>query len=122
MKIYIAGRITGNELAYEQFQMAEEWLLKIGHAPLNPMKNLGFSYKDYIDMGLMELSKCDALFMLENEWEESDGANLEFHYANTVGMMVLREHNLIHSSLLARCTNINEIGRFLKEEKERWGL
>lgn len=90
MKVYIAGQITGN-LDYEkQFAEAEQKLKAVGHTVLNPVKNLGFSYKDYIDMGLCELMKCDAIYMLKG-WHDSTGARLEFSYASAVGMTILRE-------------------------------
>lgn len=87
MKIYIAGAITNNP-AYEQmFEEVENHLLEQGHAVLNPVKNFGFSYKDYIDMGLCELMKCDAIYMI-NGWETSPGARLEHLYAITTNMKI----------------------------------
>ena len=88
MKVYIAGKITGNDSYIEQFEKAEKILKASGYAVINPVKNLGFTYKDYIDMGLSELSKCDAIYLLEN-YEESNGALLELSYAKTVGMKVM---------------------------------
>lgn len=88
MKIYIAGAITNNKDYKEDFMMAERRLKKLGHAVINPVKNLGFTYKDYIDMGLNELSKCDAICLLDN-YDESQGAMLEVMYAETVGIKIL---------------------------------
>ena len=90
MKIYIAGAITNNPNYKEQFAAAEEKLLSFGHAVVNPVKNEGFSYKDYIDMGLCELMRCDAIYLL-NGWESSPGANLEYLYADTTNMAIFRE-------------------------------
>ena len=73
MKVYIAGKITGNKNYVEQFEKAEKVLKELGHAVINPVKNIGFSYREYIDMGLSELSKCDAICLLEG-YEESNGA------------------------------------------------
>lgn len=87
MKVYIAGKITGNQNYERQFKEAEKKLKTQGHAVINPVKNLGFSYKDYIDMGLRELMKCDAIYLLKG-WKESEGAYLEYTYAITNGMKI----------------------------------
>lgn len=88
MKIYIAGSITNNPNYRQQFLSAETELLKQGHAVINPIKNLGFEYKEYIDMGLCELMRCEAIYLLKG-WQESAGANLEYTYAETVGMKIM---------------------------------
>lgn len=88
MKVYISGAITNNPHYHYQFGEAEAKLIKEGHAVLNPCKNEGFTYREYINMGLCELMHCDAIYMLEG-WENSTGAKLEYEYAVAVGLEVL---------------------------------
>lgn len=90
MKVYISGAITNNPNYREDFKCAEAVLKSQGHAVINPVKNLGFEYKDYIDMGLCELMKCDAIYMLKG-YEKSNGALLELFYAKTVGLEIIYE-------------------------------
>lgn len=91
MKVYISGSITSNKDYEKQFKNKEEELKKLGHAVINPVKNLGFSYREYIDMALCELFKCDVIYMLKG-YEESKGALLELQYAKTVGMTIEYEN------------------------------
>lgn len=90
MKVYIAGKITGNPNYKKQFAKAEEKLKAAGHIVLNPVKSEGFSYKDCIDMGLCELMRCDAIYLLR-DWKQSEGAYLEYTYASTTGMQIFYE-------------------------------
>lgn len=86
-KVYIAGAISSDPDYIEKFSSAEKFLKEKGHAVINTCKNFGFDYKDYIDMGLCELMKCDTIYLLEG-WELSQGARTELQYAKTVGLNI----------------------------------
>lgn len=85
MRIYIAGAITNNPSYKQDFQECEEKLKELSFVPLNPVKNIGFDYKSYIDMGLSELMHCDAICVIKGS-QLSKGVMLEMHYARTVGI------------------------------------
>lgn len=90
MKVYISGAITNNPDYEQQFKEAEKYLISLGYAVINPVKNLGFTYKEYIDMALNELMHCDAIYMMKG-YKESKGALLELKYAKTIDMEIMYE-------------------------------
>lgn len=98
MKIYIAGAITNNPNYREQFRAAEEKLRAAGHTVINPVKNEGFTYREYINMGICELMHCDAIYMLKG-YKESAGATLEYNYAKTVGLEIIEEEDQVKKIL-----------------------
>lgn len=89
-RVYIAGAISSDPDYIVRFGRAERLLTSDGYAVINPVKNVGFDYKDYIDMGLNELMHCDAIYMLDG-YINSPGARLEKLYAETVGLEIMYE-------------------------------
>lgn len=95
MKVYISGKITGlKPVDYlKKFAIAEKKLNNEGHEVINPAKTnatlpKSTTYEQYMDMSMLMLSMCDAIYMLNN-WKDSPGANREKEQAEKNGMMVL---------------------------------
>lgn len=85
MKVYIAGRITGDPRYREKFAEAEAALREVGHIPLNPaVLPEGMEAEDYMRICTAMLDSADAIGLL-GDWTDSPGAQLELHYANYVG-------------------------------------
>lgn len=85
MKIYIAGKITGEplEACQEKFAEAEYRLTQMGLAPVNPFK-LGiphhFSFTESKPYNFKALRHCSAIFMMK-DWRKSPGAKVELQEA-----------------------------------------
>ena len=90
MKVYMAGPISGVPDYKERFAEAERFLKGQGYDVVNPAltENSEYSYKDYIDSGLRQLSECDALCTLPG-FENSKGALLERAYALVTGKQIM---------------------------------
>jgi nucleoside 2-deoxyribosyltransferase len=86
-KIFISGKITGNENYKEDFKRAELILEKYGYAPINPchlrecLPNLTYEQYRAIDYRLIDLA--DGVFMIKN-WQNSKGACAELTYAKSL--------------------------------------
>jgi uncharacterized protein DUF6378/uncharacterized protein DUF4406 len=92
MKIYCAGAISNIEVksCRKQFMDAERRLVKNGHTVINPVRldmERGAlpSWKAYMQRDIPLLIKCDGIRLLEG-WESSNGAKLEAHIADALGI------------------------------------
>jgi hypothetical protein len=83
MKIYIAGKITGDDDYKNKFARHELLLSMQGHTVMNPsILPEGFEYEQYIHICEAMIDCCDAVAMLP-DWRESKGAMYEKDYAAT---------------------------------------
>ena len=90
MKVYIAGKITGNENYKAEFAEAEKKLRALGHIPLNPaVLPEGLEPGDYMRICTAMLDSCDAIALLR-DWAHSKGACIEMTYAQYVGKKLMR--------------------------------
>ena len=81
MKIYIAGKITGNPNYKAQFAAEAERIRAAGHIALNPAElPEGMEPGDYMRICLAMIDVADIVTFLP-DWQESRGANLEWKYA-----------------------------------------
>lgn len=81
MKVYIAGKITGNPNYREEFAAAERKVRALGDIPLNPaVLPEGLEKADYMRVCLAMLDSADAIAPLRS-WTHSDGAAIEMSLA-----------------------------------------
>lgn len=97
MRIYISGPITGVKDYMEKFRRAEDYLKSAHPAAgiLNPARVNNelpddFSYAEYMEISIKELSMCDAVYMLEG-WRKSLGACMEYGYALGTDKIIIEE-------------------------------
>lgn len=80
MKIYIAGKITGNENYREEFAKAQAELEKNGHTVLNPaVLPEGLTKGEYMRICFSMIDIADEVVFLPG-WQDSEGAMLETDY------------------------------------------
>lgn len=89
MKVYIAGKITGNPSYKQQFAEAEKKLRAQGHTTMNPaVLPEGFGHQEYMKICFSMIDVCDAVFFLDN-WRDSIGATMERDYAESIGKVLM---------------------------------
>ena len=95
MKIYIAGKITGEdrEEVIKKFSRAEEYLKKAENEVFNPTVLPAYSdvpLDDYLHICFAIIDVCDSIYML-SDWQTSIGARKELQYASDWGKTILYE-------------------------------
>lgn len=88
MKIYIAGKITGEPCYPVRFGEAELFVHGLGHAALNPAAlPAGLSKEDYMRICFAMIDSADEVWTLPNA-TDSPGATLEIQYCAYTGKPV----------------------------------
>lgn len=85
MKIYIAGKIAGDQEYREKFGKAAKALHDQGHTVLNPaILPEGLEQADYMRICLAMLDSADLAVFLP-DYQESAGAMVEWAYCQRIG-------------------------------------
>lgn len=85
MKIYIAGKITGDTGYRAKFGRAEERLKKEGHIVLNPASlPEGLRTVDYMRLCFAMMEAADVVLFMQ-DYQDSRGAMLEWAWRQYVG-------------------------------------
>ena len=85
MKIYIAGKITGDNNYHKKFQEAERFLEEQGHIVISPaVLPEGMTAEDYMRICFAMIDVADKVALLP-DWRESKGAQLEMQYCSYTG-------------------------------------
>ena len=85
MKIYIAGKVTGEDEAavFNKFATAKMKWENAGALVMSPhvlSENRGFEHGDYMHVCYAMIDVCDAVYALR-DWQSSKGARMEIQYA-----------------------------------------
>lgn len=81
MKVYIAGKITGDPNYKGKFAAEAEKIRAAGHIALNPAElPEGMDPGDYMRICFAMIDVADVVAFLPG-WQESSGANIEWSYA-----------------------------------------
>lgn len=88
-KIYISGKITGDNDYRLKFLRAEASLLEAGYLPVNPafMALKETSWDKAMRKVVPAMLRCDGVALLP-DWEDSKGAMIEARLAREVGIPV----------------------------------
>lgn len=85
MKIYIAGKITGDKKYRAKFREAARNLEALGHVVLNPaILPAGLEERDYMQITLAMLNAADLAVFLP-DYQESRGAMIEWEWCKRTG-------------------------------------
>lgn len=93
-RIYISGKISGDEENFAQkFAAKEKELTEQGYLVFNPVKHPDmFTWEQFLELDLLALKFCDSVYFL-NDWKDSRGAKIEYDEAVKLGKELLFESN-----------------------------
>ena len=117
MKVYLSGKITGDVDYRKKFEAVQNELRVYGYVVFNPaVLPDGFEYEDYMDLDLLILSRCDAIFLMR-DWRNSPGAKREYEEAKRLGLRILTEADLkIRRTLLQLCRDSKRLAEIEQDD------
>ena len=90
MKIYIAGKISGDKNYKRKFKKVEKKLKRKNHSVMNPAWIVSFpefDRKNYMAVSKVMQKQCSATLFL-SDWEDSKGARIEYENAKKLGQSI----------------------------------
>ena len=88
MKLYIAGKITGDDHYIDKFQRAALEIIREGHLAVSPScLPFGLEHREYMHICKAMIDVSDGVYFLK-DWRDSDGALSEYGYAVGVGKRI----------------------------------
>lgn len=93
MKIYIAGKISGDLEYKAKFRAAEQKLRDMGHSVMNPawiFSSPEFDWNDYMTVSGAMLDVCSGVLFLK-DWLSSRGARDEMRRAAVSGKQIFMD-------------------------------
>ena len=102
MKIYIAGKITGDPNYREKFEKVASSLRGHGFSVMNPAclsEDKEFCWDDYMAITAAMQERCEATVLLP-DWQDSKGARIELHTAEQLGHKIYLWHTRVWDDLL----------------------
>lgn len=90
MRYYLSGKITGDAGYREKFAGYEARYARLGLRVANPARHekKGRTWSWYMKCDIRMLTRCGGIIMLP-DWKESEGARLEHHLAEKLGLTII---------------------------------
>ena len=99
IKVYIAGKIEGDNNYLDKFYFNAAYLEAGGLAVLNPASlPVGMSKADYMRINFAQIDVADIVLFLP-DWKNSEGAKLEHQYCIYIGKKRLYVYDIYKTPL-----------------------